>query len=111
MTEDDAELLVDVRQALRREEYYDTPVIEFLLRLLDEERAKHQWRPIETAPENESILIYIPNCEHYGEGVYRGMLANMGTGQHWSANAVSMGRSLGPDTWPTHWMPLPEPPR
>lgn len=40
MTEDDAELLADVRETLRREEYYDTAVIEFLLRLLDEERAK-----------------------------------------------------------------------
>jgi hypothetical protein len=43
MTEDDAELLADVHQALRREEYYDTAVIEFLLRLLDEERAARRW--------------------------------------------------------------------
>lgn len=84
----------------------------FLLRLLDEAlAAAQQWRPIETAPENESVLIYIPNCEHYGAGVYRGMLINMGTGRHWSANAVAMGRDLGGDLLPTHWMPLPESPK
>jgi len=49
MTEDDAELLADVRKTLRREEYYDTAVIGFLLRLLDEERAARQWRPIDDA--------------------------------------------------------------
>lgn len=68
------------------------------------------WQPIETAPKNESVLIYIPNAEHYGVGVYRGMLVDMGTGPHWSANAVAMGRDLGRDTMPTHWMPLPVPP-
>lgn len=68
------------------------------------------WQPIETAPENESVLIFIPNAEHYGHGVYRGMLVNFGTRKHWDANAVSMGRSLGPDRAPTHWMPLPPAP-
>src|SRR6185312_5594535 len=44
-----------------------------------EAEAKLTWRPIETAPRNESVLIFIPNCEHYGHGVYRGMLVDMGT--------------------------------
>lgn len=70
-----------------------------------------KWRPIETARKNESVLIFIPSAEHYGPGIYRGMLVDMGTGAHWSANAVSMGRDLGRDMQPTHWMPLPKPPK
>lgn len=69
-----------------------------------------RWRPIAEAPENESVLIFIPHAEHYGPGIYRGMLVNMGTGAHWDSNAVSMGRSLGPDRAPTHFRPLPPPP-
>ena len=84
--------------------------VAFVIRLLDEARAQSGWRAIESAPKNESVLIYIPNAEHYGHGVYRGMLVDMGAGQHWSANAVAMGRDLGRDTMPTHWMPLPAPP-
>jgi hypothetical protein len=69
------------------------------------------WQPIETAPKNASVLIFIPNVEHYGPGIYRAMLVDMGTGPHWSANAVAMGHDLGRDTAPTHWMPLPSPPQ
>ncbi len=82
----------------------------FILFRLDEARQQSGWQPIETAPKNVSVLIYIPNAEHYGPGIYRGMLVDMGTGPHWSANAVAMGRDLGRDTMPTHWMPLPSPP-
>jgi len=70
-----------------------------------------KWQPIETAPKNESVLIFIPNAEHYGPGIYRGMLVDMGTGPHWDANALHMGRSCGWGNQPTHWMPLPEPPQ
>lgn len=68
------------------------------------------WRPIETAPTNESVLIFIPNHEHYGIGVYRGMQVDMGTGRRWCANVVAMGRNLQPYQYPTHWMPLPAAP-
>ena len=40
------------------------------------------WQSIETAPRNDSVLIFIPNAEHYGPGIYRGMLVDMGTGPH-----------------------------
>jgi len=68
------------------------------------------WRPIATAPRNVSVLIFIPNAEHYGPGIYRGMLVDMGTGPHWSTNALHFGRDCGPHDQPTHWMNLPEPP-
>ena len=69
-----------------------------------------EWQPISTAPKNESVLIFIPNAEHYGPGVYRGMLVDMGTGPHWSANGLHMGKDCGTHYAPTHWMPLPAPP-
>lgn len=68
------------------------------------------WRPIKTAPENQSVLVFIPNWEHYGHGVYRAILVNMGTGRRWHSTAWACGRDLGPDVQPTHWMPLPSPP-
>lgn len=72
---------------------------------------KMEWRPIETAPINQSVLIWCPHCEHYGDPVYRGMLVDMGTGRRWSCSAIGMGRDLAPmDVHPTHWMPLPAPP-
>lgn len=68
------------------------------------------WMDIESAPVNQSVLIYIPNAEHYGPGIYRGMLVDMGTGKRWMTTALSMGRDCG-ETWsPTHWMPLPAAP-
>lgn len=74
-----------------------------------------RWRKCaeESPPANESILIFVPNAEHYGPGVYRGMFVDMGTGPHWSCNAIGMGRDLGGDMRPTHWRPfgpLPESP-
>ena len=72
-------------------------------------KQKH-WRQIDSAPTNQSVLIYIPNAEHYGEGIYRGMLVDMGTGKRWTTTALSMGRDCGTTWHPTHWMPLPSPP-
>ena len=68
-----------------------------------------QWQPIETAPKNAPILVFIPDAEHYGPGVYRGMLVDNGKRAHWSTNAMNCGGDCGHRT-PTHWMPLPPPP-
>lgn len=68
------------------------------------------WRAIDSAPLNESILVYIPNTEHYGEGIYRAMHVDMGTGKRWMTTGVHCGRDLGASTKPTHWMPLPPAP-
>lgn len=69
------------------------------------------WRPIETAPANTSVLIFIPNAEHYGPGIYRGLLVDMSTGPHWQVSGLHMGRDCGTTWQPTHWMPLPDPPK
>jgi hypothetical protein len=78
--------------------------------LLQQTIAAQGWRPIETAPENESILIYLPNREHYGPGIYRAIHVNMGTGRHWLTTGCSVGRDLSESEQPTHWMALPSPP-
>lgn len=71
-----------------------------------------KWQPIETAPTNTAILINVKRLEYYGNGgSYAGMLVDMGTGRRWMTFGYAIGRDLGPDDWPTHWMPLPEPPK
>jgi len=68
------------------------------------------WQPIHTAPTNDSVLVFIPNAEHYGEGIYRAMQVDMGTGRRWMTTGCHIGRDCGPDNQPTHWMPLPASP-
>lgn len=69
------------------------------------------WQPIESAPVNESVLVYIPNAEHYGEGIYRAIWIESDYEphpRHWQTTGLHHGRDLN---WlnyqPTHWMPLP----
>ncbi len=69
-----------------------------------------KWQPIATAPENVSVLIYIPEWDHYGPGIYRAMLVNMITTKRWTTTAWACGRDLTSSVEPTHWMPLPDPP-
>ena len=69
-----------------------------------------EWRSIDSAPENTSILVFLPRREHYGPGIYRAILVNMGTGRRWHATTVGMGRDLDWAETPTHWQPLPAPP-
>jgi hypothetical protein len=79
--------------------------------------AKAEWQPIDTAPVGESVLIYIPNADHYGEGIYRALLIESdwmkdGNGKHprhWQTTGLHIGRDCVSQL-PTHWMPLPDPP-
>lgn len=71
---------------------------------------KYSWQPADTAPFNESVLVFVPNLEHYGPGIYRAIRVNMGTGIRWTSTAWASGRDFSGDAQPTHWMPLPEPP-
>ena len=68
---------------------------------------RREWQPIESAPINESVLVYLPNWDHYGPGIYRAMLVDMGTGRRWMTTAWASGRDLNADVQPTHWMSLP----
>jgi hypothetical protein len=73
-------------------------------------RPQTQWQDIASAPTNISVLIFIPNWDHYGPGIYRAILVDMGGSKHWTTTAWSCGRDLRPDVQPTHWQPLPAPP-
>lgn len=69
------------------------------------------WRDISSAPTNTSILIYIPRYDHYGPGVLRAILCDMGSGRRWHTTGMHVGRDIGiEDHFPTHWMPLPPAP-
>ena len=68
------------------------------------------WQPIETAPTNRAVLIRLPGLDYYGnDGVYAGMLVDMGTGKRWITFGWAIGRDVGSD-WPDVWQPLPAPP-
>lgn len=66
------------------------------------------WQPIETCPRNKSVLLFLPNTEHYGPGIWRGILVDMGTGLRFHGTAWACGRDFEDE--PTHWMPLPDVP-
>lgn len=74
------------------------------------EDRNRDWKPADTAPFNESVLVFVPNLEHYGPGIYRAIRVNLGTGIRWMSTCWAMGRDFNADTQPTHWMPLPEVP-
>lgn len=81
--------------------------------IIDQEFAKAApagWQDIWTAPVNQSVLVWLPNREHYGDPVYRAILVDMGTGRRWTVTGLSMGRDIGGGEEPTHWQPLPQPP-
>lgn len=70
------------------------------------------WKPIETAPSNESVLVFVPDREHYGPGIYRAIYVNFPDrcDPHWTSFGLACGRDIPSDSLPTHWMPLPLPP-
>ena len=69
-----------------------------------------EWQPIETAPTNRAILIHLPDLDYYGnEGVYAGMLVDMGTGRRWMTFGWAVGRDVG-NEYPSAWRPIPAPP-
>jgi hypothetical protein len=58
-----------------------------------------EWKPIETAPETGTFLVYMPEGEP---------CIQVGV---WHPNIKSIGNHFLLDMWkPTHWMPLPKPP-
>lgn len=57
-----------------------------------------EWQPIETAPTNERVLVY----ESFN-GSFDIHIVKWFNG-YWESN-------MGAQFYPTHWMPLPEPPK
>ncbi len=74
-----------------------------------------EWQPIDTAPENEPILVFVPRANRGRDScdvviVYR----YAGGPSYWTNGGPNAGDPLLFDEWdigpPTHWMALPEPP-
>jgi hypothetical protein len=62
-----------------------------------------EWQPIETAPRNMQTIL----GAHKGSGVVRVTWRSAIGDDRYSADYMPEGRF-----WrPTHWMPLPEPPK
>lgn len=73
------------------------------------EAMEPQWQSIETAPKDGSLVdVYIGGnvCERYTEAYYSE------AEQCWCWNIEGTGRRVVfTETPPTHWMPLPQPPK
>lgn len=73
-----------------------------VMKLIRAER--NRWQPIETAPEDEWVLIALSTGE-----VYRAVLT-LDDGEYSPAWYLTAFVPLHPKLTPTHWQPLPEPP-
>ncbi len=65
------------------------------------------WQPIETAPKDDRLIIVL--CSHEPNPLRRIQIAS----RLWPTKSPSQWYSM-PGNWrvrPTHWMPLPEPPK
>ncbi len=64
-----------------------------------------RWIPVEERlpEEGEQVIVWMPDCPHHPCGMDMGSCMTDSWGVSWM---VSGGRSA----FPTHWMPLPEPP-
>jgi hypothetical protein len=72
-----------------------------------------QWKPIDTAPENEPILVWCPEA-HRGldsaEVVVLYRDEQTGELDFWTNGGANAGSDFQIEPSPTHWMPLPAPP-
>jgi hypothetical protein len=69
------------------------------------------WQPIETAPLETPILLFVPEFEYFEPSDQRVMATRHSHGgvSYWSI--INDGNRGGLTvTPPTHWMPLPDPP-
>ena len=71
----------------------------------DYEAAVNKWQPIETAPINLEVLI------SDGEYVYSAFRRWRGDGIHEEGWSVGFAWRSPVVRMPTHWMPMPEPPK
>jgi hypothetical protein len=64
------------------------------------------WQPIETAPKDEWILVFMEDEDDYMGRIHAGRHNKVANGHLWV-----IGHHFASDlSKPTHWMPLPEPP-
>ena len=62
-----------------------------------------EWQPIETAPRDKDFLAYLRSGY-----ITRARYIN---GRHFAADSFGVSGGRDHDPTPTHWMPLPEPPK
>jgi hypothetical protein len=66
-----------------------------------------EWQPIETAPDETDVIVANPDRisgEHHVSIAWR----HVESGKWWRPHS---GPSLASCITPTHWMPLPDPPK
>jgi len=68
------------------------------------------WKPIESAPKDwTDVLLYVPDADEDqgSKGVFKGWFSMEDGGFNcWMSYEANSGQ-----IYPTHWMPLPEPPK
>ena len=73
-----------------------------------------EWQPIETAPKDKRILLYRPTAPEWWMvmgGRYDSDKYAKNPKPYWSTDNWSLGKMEQRQNAPTHWMPLPEPPK
>lgn len=73
-----------------------------------------EWQPIETAPKDKRILLYRPTAPEWWMvmgGRYDSDEYAKNPKPYWSTDNWSLGKTEQRQNAPTHWMPLPEPPK
>lgn len=76
-----------------------------------------EWKPIETAPEHEPILVWVPGVNRGLDSaevviILRSEHDPSGRGYSiWTNGGPNGGSDMDFKHNPTHWMPLPEPPK
>ena len=69
------------------------------------------WQPIETAPTNERVLIFVPKACHFDTGIYCAIKLDRGADPRWELTSLYGRIDIDPFYAPTHWMPLPASPK
>jgi hypothetical protein len=69
------------------------------------------WQPIETAPKDGTlILVFVPPSD-YSIGWYNTEKYNKNPRPFWGRHNANHSKTVCRSRPPTHWMPLPEPPK
>lgn len=70
----------------------------------------NEWKDIETAPKDgEHVLLYFP--DGYWADDRDISVGFWGVGDDWFDSEASSGSMTAFGSYPSHWMPLPEPPQ
>lgn len=76
------------------------------------ESPRHQWRPIESAPKDGTLIDLWAKCwtSHNDKWMYQRFPNCYWCDHKFIDNAKPEWVNLNKEWFPTHWMPIPEPP-